>query len=175
MIDLATWTVSEQAAVWQTVVLFLTAVILAWYTWETHVLRVTSARQANLVQSQLEIMRETLNREVQERTRQSRPLFIWGGGAAGATLLRAKFTNKGAEVMNLEISTDTMHVRAFVSPRPHLDAEQEGWVEFQPLPQNATFPASWNFWLSFTTALGSTERLAFRVPNSARSVVEPVI
>ena len=106
---------SEQLLFWQTVILFLTGVVVLWYTVETRKLRKDAARQNELIASQLgvmqqslTVMQQSLQFELQKETRDSEPFFRSGVGRAfGWSEASWELHNEGGNISDLKIAADT--------------------------------------------------------------------
>lgn len=126
----------SDALLWaQTIVLFFTGVIVAWYSWETHKIRKDAANQNKLIARQVELMHESLQFELNREHQASEPFFKWygGGGVYNLGLSRfekaCEFQNVGGAITNLETSPNS-DVELSVSPSSHLGEGQKGKVEF---------------------------------------------
>jgi hypothetical protein len=92
-------TVSELLLLIQTIVLFLTGVVIAWYTWETYKLRSTA-------RAQLEVMHRTLMFDMERETRAAHPIFNWIQGSSGSGYARWRFKNDGGGIQRVSVRTD---------------------------------------------------------------------
>jgi hypothetical protein len=155
----------------QTLILFLTGLVVVWYAWETHQLRQTSSRQAELMQQQLASMQESLRRDIQEELRKSRPFFRWFGGLGSPTTLEREFRNEGGAISRLSIHTPPP-LRASITPKDMLQTNERGTVSFES--PRAPLPDPFEFEIHYRTQLDQDQRMYFRVENDTPREVEEV-
>jgi hypothetical protein len=126
----------SDALLWvQTIILFLTGVIVAWYTWETHKIRKDAANQNKLIARQVELMYESLQFEFNREHQASEPFFKW---TSGSSMFRqginrfdktCEFQNEGGAITSLEVP-QISGIEATISPKDHLAEGRPGRVEF---------------------------------------------
>ena len=140
----------------QTIILFVTCVIVAWYTWETHKIRKDAAAQNKLIARQVELMHESLQFELGREQQAGEPFFKWrsGGNEFRSGINRfdkwCSFQNEGGAVTNLELKPSA-GIEATITPKDHLAEVQEGKVEF--FRRGATSMSDVNFEIHYTTRL----------------------
>ena len=154
----------------QTLILFLTGLVVVWYAWETHQLRQTSSRQAELMQQQLASMQESLRRDIQDQLRKSRPFFRWGGGSGSATTWKREFQNEGGAISRLSIHTPA-RLRASITPKDMLQTNQQGTVSFESAA-GTPLPDPFVFEIHYRTQLDQDQRKHFRVENGTPREIE---
>ena len=154
----------------QTIVLFLTGLVVIWYAWETHQLRKTSSRQAELMQQQLASMQESLRLDIQEQLRKTRPFFRWRGGRGSLTLWEREFQNEGGPISRLSIHTPAP-IRARIVPTDLLQTNQMGTVTFESADGNR-LSDPFVFEIHYRTQLDEDQRKEFRVENGTPREIE---
>ncbi|HEY3930790.1 MAG TPA: hypothetical protein VGM58_00295 [Verrucomicrobiae bacterium] len=155
----------RDALLWaQTIILFVTGVIVAWYTWETHKIRKDAAAQNKLIARQVELMHESLQFELTREQQASEPIFKWqGGGSNHASAINrfdrhCDFQNAGGAVTDLEVKTDGSFT-ASITPKDHLDETQKGTVNFSRYGVSTLSDV--NFEIHYTTRLKKPSKKSF--------------
>src|SRR5436309_9717703 len=135
---------SDWLSLAQTLVLLGTGIVIYWYTRETQRLRKVSSSQAELLRQQVETMRATLDLDIQEQLRASRPFFRWHGGGSNLGTWTRNFYNEGAPISRLSVTTDA-GLDAAVRPANLLQTNQQGEVTFTSRRADRALPKSWSF------------------------------
>ncbi|MGA2749857.1 MAG: hypothetical protein ABSG59_13870 [Verrucomicrobiota bacterium] len=142
---------TENALLWaQTITLFVTGLVVVWYTWETHKIRKDTARQNELISRQIDLMSQSLRFDITREESASEPIFKWrsGGGDFRRADVLCKFRNEGGAVTDLEVKTND-NVKASISPKDRLSEGEQGEVMFNNSPQ-ASVPDV-NYEIHYTT------------------------
>lgn len=150
----------------QTVILFLTGVIVLWYTIETRKLRQDAAHQNELIASQLgvmqqslSVMQQSLDFELQKETRKNEPFFRSGtGNSFGGVESMFELHNEGGDIHDLEIIADPA-LNPKISRNTFLKNGDSTQVSFRTAPAgriaNAQLPPEIPFEIRYKTALGN--------------------
>lgn len=140
-------TTSELLLMIQTIVLFLTGLVIAWYTWETYKLRSTA-------HDQLEVMHRTLRFDMQRETRAAHPIFNWLNGSSNPGYAQWRFKNDGGGIRRVSVRTDgpifgdQPGVRAKISDEDSIATGQLADVEIYGLDGRSEV----RFGVTYTTA-----------------------
>ncbi|MBA4312420.1 MAG: hypothetical protein C0417_07300 [Chlorobiaceae bacterium] len=119
----------------QAVVLFVTAIIIAWYTYETQKIRKETSKQNTLLSEQLLIMQRShehaLTKEQFESQREKsfiQPLFRFEGGQHSTQSAKLRFINKGGPAKKLKvIPIDNFIVS--IRPATIIGTDEKGEIE----------------------------------------------
>lgn len=144
-------TISEWLLIAQTLVLAATGVVVVWYTWETRLIRVETARQNQLISKQLEIVLQKELRDQREALVKAQPVFTSWGGAFTAGTAKLRVRNDGAPASDLKIRP-LGPFTATISPAFAMSG-QEVQVRLEGLPDQA-HEQDLGFVLSYTDTLG---------------------
>jgi hypothetical protein len=108
-------TFEHWATALQTLAQLGTLGFLIWYALETSWIRKASERQTEMVSSQLNMMRETLNRQIQSDEIRDTPVILWEKDFQKVGFMW-KIRNIGgpATILETRCSAGTMHVRPFL-------------------------------------------------------------
>jgi hypothetical protein len=108
-------TFEQWALALQTLAQLGTLVFLIWYAFETSWIRKNAERQTEIVSSQLNMMRETLNRQIKSDEIRDTPAILWEKDFQQVGFMR-KIRNIGgsATILETRCSAGTMHVRPFL-------------------------------------------------------------
>lgn len=137
----------------QTVVLLLTGIVVAWYTWETHRLRDNAS-------AQLRIMQRMLSFEIQREVRAGEPVLNWvAQGHVSHRDITWKFTNGGEPVYRLVVIADR-ETQARIRPADSLPAGVDGEITFE---RSDIIGRTIDFSVQFVTKTGRHGALAFRL------------
>lgn len=80
----------------QTIILFTTAIIVLWYTYETYKIRKDTSKQNELISKQISKMEESLRFEIKKETERFKPMFhLFLQGKQNDTEYLLVFTNLG--------------------------------------------------------------------------------
>jgi hypothetical protein len=160
-------TVSEILLLIQTVVLFLTGVVIAWYTWETYKLRSTAHEQ-------FKVMHRALMFDMQREARAAEPIFNWDQGTSGTGYVRWKFKNDGGGIWRVSIRTDgpivgnQPGVSAKIHPEDSIATGQIAEVEIS-FPGIDGGKKDLRFGITYTTArLGNFRTEVFMIPSGGK-------
>ena len=148
----------------QTLILLGTGVVIYWYTRETQRLREVSSTQAELLRQQVETMRASLDLDIQEQLRASKPFFRWRGGSNNLGVWTRQFYNEGGPMSHLSVSTGA-DLDAAIRPADLLQSNQQAEVTFASRRSDHTLPKSWEFQIHYRTRLDHTESKRFVVEN----------
>src|SRR5258707_14534285 len=128
----------------QTLIMLGTGVVIYWYTRETQRLREVSSTQAELLRQQVETMRASLNLDIQEQLRTSKPFFRWHGGGTNLGIWTRQFYNEGGPISHLSINT-AADLDAAVRPADLLQTNPQGEVTFSSRRSHRSLPKSLEF------------------------------
>ena len=120
----------------QTVVLAITAGVIAWYTYETRKIWKETSKQNTLLAEQLRIMQQSYLHTVAEQQLDLQrtmsfiqPLFRFEGGEQSAQFAKIQFVNKGGPARKLKI-IPVGNFNATIQPNTVIGTDEKGKVEF---------------------------------------------
>lgn len=143
----------------QTSILFLTGVVLVWYTVETRRLRSAAGAQFYVMQRSLEL-------QVQEQKRAAEPVFNWGGGSASGEHAEWEFINEGGPISYLTITMQSPGgVRAEIRPKEWLGTSRKGVVIFE-----GNLAGELRFTIGFRTRIGGVAGFLFSALRTTKPV-----
>jgi hypothetical protein len=163
--------VSDWLLLAQTIILLLTGVVVVCYAYETQRLRKASTTQADLIREQVATMRETLQLDIQEQIRASKPFIRWQGGSSGIGTWKREFQNEGGPISR--ISVHTMHeLNASITPRDMLQTNQQGHVSFSSRTRGQQLLDPFTFEIRYRTRLDQNDAKQFIVEGGTPREVE---
>ena len=131
------WTSNDWMAA-QTIVMGLTGLIVAWYTWKTHQLREDTVKQNNLIAGQLQVMRESLDLVRSKENRESQPFLRMLGGRGDDNKWEQDFENQGGEITSISVWVGD-GASASAIPANHIQQLGKGVIKIErgknPLPR----------------------------------------
>lgn len=146
-------TTAEILILIQTVILFLTGGVVAWYTWETHQLR----GNAN---AQLHVMQRMLSFEIQREVRAGEPKLNWLDlSLVTHKEIRWKFVNEGEPVYRLVVIAGR-ETQGRINPGDSLPTGTHGEIT---LERSEITRKAVDFSIQFVTKTGRHGALAFRL------------
>lgn len=125
----------------QTVVLFLTGLIVFFYTWETNKIRKETAKQNSILAEQLTIIRSSLEFEIKKEGSFIDPIFRWGNSSGGANEIVCNFTNKGGQSKITEIRSMGQFPME-IYPKGMIAPDENGYIKIlykPPRPKRVSF------------------------------------
>ena len=145
-------TISEWLLLVQTVILAATGLVVLWYTRETRLIRLETARQNQLISQQLKLVLQKEVRDRREAVLKAQPVFTgWGGMLSGANA-QLHVTNDGAAASDLSVRP-LGDFTATVSPS-FVKAGQTLYVNLHGLPDGHA-GEDLQFVLGYTDSLGT--------------------
>lgn len=128
------------------------------YTMETQQMRKNAQQQNKLISDQLELSRQTFEKQLERERAAARPFIHWGEGGIGGPSSLSKtinFTNEGGQVIVIETRSSSCVVEF---PLEFLKQEQQFAVKTDGAISEAAF-----FGFKYETSLGELEIMAFEV------------
>jgi len=146
----------------QTLILFLTGLVLVWYTIETSRIRKLTNFQNTMLAEQLRLMQSTKQHELAKEIGFIKPYFRFLGGQTSADRAYWNFVNKGGAAK--KITAKALGEFAIsISPSRFLDSNEEGRASFTA--SQFTPHVEYPFELSCEDKLGNQHVFKFKMKH----------
>lgn len=122
-------TLSDWINIIQTIVLFLTGVVLVWYTIETVRIRKETNTQNTLLAEQVRLMQSARQHELEKEISFIKPYLRFGGGSSSGNQASWEFTNTGGPAKKLN-AKPLGRFGLTMSPTRFLDTNEKGHLTF---------------------------------------------
>lgn len=143
-------TTTEYLLLFQTIVLFLTAAVVLWYTIETYRIRKETSKQNSLLAEQYLFLKEKEKFEIQKEISFVEPVFQHQFSSVGLDNGICNFINNGGLIKNISvIPTEKYSIN--ISPHNYLSSGGKGKIHIPkyPLP----IPEFLHFIIKYTNKL----------------------
>lgn len=163
-------TLQDYVAIAQTIILFLTGVVVTWYTIETTRIRKSTTRQADLLAQQLQMLRTQVETERQRHAeadarlvREAQPTFHYVGGDQDFTRSIFNFSLIGTHGIRDLALHEASGYEGAVTPTPYVGPGDTLSVRIVALPRPT--PA-FAFAVDYTDTFGVRRRRRFEHPGT---------
>lgn len=158
-------TLQEYLMIAQTVILFLTGLIVLWYTRVTHKIMKETKEQNSLINQQLLLTRETKDEEFKKQMSLYEPVFNYTmGGGDGNNKTTFKFRNDGKQIKEIKITPEEKYSIS-IYPKNILNEREEGTIEIY---RQETQKDLLHFKIGYINKLGMEKNQKFQCSLSKR-------
>jgi len=121
--------ISDLILIVQTIILFLTGLVIFWYTYETQKIRKETKRQNLLIYEQIQLLKKTQIFEEIKYQNILEPVFRWGPvvGTPHSDKIKFKYTNEGSMFKIIKIIPHGKFLVEFF-PKGIIKNSQEGTI-----------------------------------------------
>ncbi len=152
-------TTSETLLLIQTIVFFLTGIVVLWYTFETYRIRKETQIQNSHLAEQLLMMKEKEKFELHKEISFVEPVFKPEYSNVGKNNGTCNLVNNGGSIKN--ISVQPIEVFSIsITPRNFLNSGEKGKIAIQKYPE--PIPNFLHFKIRFTNKLGIEREKLFK-------------
>lgn len=121
---------SDWIGIVQAAILLITAIIIAYYTYETYKIRKETSKQNTLLAEQILMMQQSFQHQVKRESSFIQPILRFSSGSSGAQQTELKFINKGGPAKNLKVlAKGSFHIS--VRPTTIIDTNEQGVFELR--------------------------------------------
>lgn len=99
-------TLVEYLTLIQTIILFLTGLVVLWYTYETQKIRRETAKQNSLLAEQLNLVKDSNIYQMKKEKSFLRPIFVCEGGSHSLKHTKLRMRNDGGYISKLSFDTN---------------------------------------------------------------------
>jgi len=143
----------------QTIVLFLTGLVVLWYTLETYRIRKETSKQNSLLAEQYMLIKEKEKFELQKEMSFVEPVFKPEYCSVGKDNGTCNFLNNGGLIKNVSIQP-IENYSINISPRNMLNSGEKGKIHIPKYP--VPIPDYIHFKIKFTNKLGIEREKFFK-------------
>lgn len=153
----------------QTIILFITGIIVFWYTLETRKIRKETAKQQLILAQQLVLLQEKDKFERQKEISFVQPIFRPNGGTWNDDNGYFYLINNGEAITNITFESQN-EINATITPTNSLDTSAKLKIEISamPKPRPSTFP----FIIGYDDKLGNRQQKQFEYRFDEQQMIE---
>lgn len=151
----------------QTLILFMTGIAVAWYTYETYKIRKETSVQNSLLAEQLLILKNSYEFELKKEISFIDPIFRFEGGHLGMGSATIDYINKGGSIKNVSIRPQSSFTAKIV-PNNAISADEKFRIMLSNIPQPSSGEVT--FEVHFENKLGNKSRKIFKYITKAENL-----
>jgi hypothetical protein len=151
-------TTAEKLLLAQTIILFLTAVAIVWYTYETHKIRKETSKQQLILAEQLVLLQTKEKHDLEKEIALAQPIFRSSGGSWHDEGGYFEFKNHGESAKDVCFESKS-DIEATMRPASLLPTGHKLRIDIQEMPRSR--PQKFPFVLRYTDKFGNPHAANF--------------